>query len=33
MINLKWSDYLNPEKKIAINCQTEQEAKELMGDA
>lgn len=30
MIKLKWSDFLNPEKKIAINCQTEAEAKEFL---
>lgn len=30
MVKIKWSDVLNPGKKIAINCQTEEEAKEYL---
>ncbi len=30
MGRIKWSDFMNPEKKIAINCQTEDDAEEFL---
>lgn len=30
MVKIKWSDFMNPEKKIAINCQAEEDAKEFL---